>query len=223
MGTGTTLGPLGDDPHTLENKNCKVCLGGDCRCPGPACDDEGLEAPRGVDGGPYVSFFRHYDVTTNRQRINEVPNDALSNIAAQVHCYDTYREYDAKVTESETPQCVVGNIVTRNGLYDAAQLEDTQNGYGQFRPDQSRDIPLTPRPEDPTQLWYTPILGAFSFLFPGKDITDGLLSPDLAIQRASVQKTEQDPWAVFGTIRSVDDTVTNDGGGTRPFTEWWQR
>ncbi|MBI3619489.1 hypothetical protein HY213_05660, partial [Candidatus Peregrinibacteria bacterium] len=216
-------------------ENVKECKGQECRCPGPGC----LQAPNGND---YQSFYRKYTITTSRQGIKEVPKDALKTVSAEAACYGFYDEFDPKTRQTkpeEDERCIL-NI---KDPFDPKSLTDTQKGKGIFA--------ITPPPPDlfpparnpffntNVDLWYPNLGGALSFLslpvFDGS-LSDALLSPDTAWLLSSTQRGDpQRPLAWDGTLRAVDDTVSNGKkdlieqgskggrGDARPFTRWWQQ
>ena len=204
------------------NANCKQCHGGTCRCPGGGCEISKA-------GTPYRSFFRRYSVSTSRQALTQAPKDLLTQVTAKVQCYGFYQEFDAK-TRLTYPQrdqrCVIAEVKTSGMDYDRVVLRSvSQKGKGKYMMDTPPPDKLPDsRPYDPkTDIWFTKIMGAFSFLKPKEDLTTALLTPEKAKLQAGVQNTDAQPWMAESILRSVDDTASTDRIGFRPFTAWWQK
>ncbi|MBI1812833.1 hypothetical protein HYR82_03560 [Candidatus Peregrinibacteria bacterium] len=228
--------PPAENPNCrpYPNDNVKECRGQECRCPGPGC----LKAP---NDNLYQSFFRKYAITTSRGGIEEVPNDALKKVSAEAACYGFYDEFDPK-TRRTKPEKDERCILNVKDPFDPAKLVDTQKGKGAFTMNPPPPDPL-PEPRNPnfnkdTDLWYQNLGSALSFLslpvFDG-NLSDAFLTPDTAELLSSTQGGPWKPLGRDGTLRAVDDTVSNGKkdlietgtgggrGGGRPFTRWWQQ
>lgn len=203
-------------------KNCEVCSGGNCRCPGPGCQITNA-------GTTFRSFFRKYTVQTGRAKLQEANKDLLASVNAQVQCYGYYNEIDALKTityEKRDARCVIGNIKTSGEDYNPKKLRmETQKGKGKYTVDNTLPDPLPgARPYDAgNDVWFTKVMGAFSFLKPEQSLSQALLSPEKAKILATVQNTTDQPYMAESTLRAVDDTSSNQVSGYRPFTAWWQK
>ncbi len=211
-----------DDWIDTGNTNCKDCSGGNCRCPGPGCQ-------LSKAGTPYRSFVRKYSVQSGRLRVNEVPKDVLASVTAQVQCYGFYREFDALTQKTELPRdarCVIGNIKTAGLDYNPRTMrKDTQKGKGKYMVDSALPdtLPGSRSYNAAGDVWFTKIMGAFSFLRPKQDLATALLSPEKARLISTVQNTVVQPLMAESTMRAIDDTASNNAFGYRPFTAWWQK
>jgi hypothetical protein len=223
------------------------CIGEECRCPGPGCKT--IPDPNGGDPKRFQSFFRHYDVTTNRGTISNAPGDVLNDTEAEVHCYGFYDEFDPKLraTVTNDKRCIIGNFFGSDGEeVDPLNLFTTQQGTGNYSPAGLPDPLPDPRDDNfdaATDLWYQNLGGSLSFInetvfvnqYGGK-LSNALENPDTAKVRSTVQNTVQKPWASGGALRAIDDTVSNGKnqlventgsspgrGEARPYTQWFQQ
>lgn len=213
-----------EDPSatpTDEKKNTKICRGACCRCPGPACN-KAMCMPA-ANASPWRSLYRSYDeVTTHREKIEEVQDDALADTSSSVHCYHWYTEYDTMRLVTQFLPCVIGNFETGAGPFNITKLKQTQNGRGRYGQPLNDTLPEARPYDEQKDEWYTRILGSFSFLKPKGDLTSAMLDLDPAAVLASKQ-TADGPWAKYGMQRAVDETVSNEKGRARSFAQWWQR
>ncbi len=211
-----------DDWVNSGNANCKLCTGASCRCPGPGC-----ELSKKLT--PYRSFFRRYTIQTYRQVLPEADGDLMADVKANAQCYGFYKEFDARTTitnEQKDGRCVIANIETSGEPYDPEKLRlETQKGKGKYVVNQLPPDALPgSRPYDANKdIWYTKVMGAFSFLKPKEDLASGLLAADKAKVTATVQNTVEQPYMAESILRATDDSASNNAFGFRPLTTWWQK
>lgn len=212
-----------DDWVDSGNTNCKICAGARCRCPGPGC-----ELSKAMT--QYKSFFRAYQVQSVRRQLPEAPKDVMDTFRASVHCYGYYQELDGKTTTTyprHHQRCVIGEIKADDltGIFESRLLlREKQKGKGKYTIENLPDSLPGTRTYDPKKdIWFTKVMGAFSFLNPKVDLTTGLLNPEQGKIEATVQNTKEQPYMAESTLRAVDDTVTSGTNGFRPFTAWWQK
>ncbi len=213
--------------------NCRECTGEECRCPRPD-DDAGTDdcpyvpdvteavAPdpqAGRSGKEYVSFFRQYHVSVQRNTLEDVPNDKLASFEAETACYAYYDEFDPKDERTDGRyQCVIAFP------YTAEELAESQAGKGDYLPDVTDQDPVIRNPDfnAGTDTWYPNLGGGMSFVsepvfrnYYNRDFASAFLDLDDAAMETTYQWTDEEPEATGGYIRPPDET------GLQTFTRWW--
>jgi hypothetical protein len=207
--------------------NCKQeCKGAACRCPGPGCE----KSPGNTK--PYQSFYRKYTVTTNRMTLGKQaknPNDLFTSIKSGAHCYGFYSDGNTQ------RRCVIDETTLADGstFTSIDGVRAVNKMRGSYLTQTPVDPPAAPNVKrdagknyDPKKdYWFPDIGGAFSLLssLAEKNLSTAFLSVDQARVTSTVQKSTAEPWARGSIIRAFDDTVSNERGPVRTFTEWWQR
>jgi len=188
-----------------------------------------------------IACYGMYDYRFHRDTLPYDPSVPLDQMQQQMRVPEDART--TKVRE-EDKRCVIGAYYQNvNFATDDWDRKETQKGKAQYRMDTSpeKDDPFKEqdknvRPYDEEKdMWNPTLSDSFSLLNEKgyekmfgdiKDLTYALRSPDVAVQRATVQITKDLPMSTAALMRAFDDTVTWEKDPTRDrrtLTEWWQR
>jgi len=231
-----------DDRENDPERNCINCNGDglpDRNNPGfdfngevPADLDKtgcrkGKNAPNSRE---YVSIYRRYLVSYNRDAVPAVPRDDTERHDVPVDCYCRYEEFDPKLRRTNPPdyRCV---IMLEEEEKRFRKMKETQLGKGEYG--QNSNLPDPAYKHDAARdtrkdLWVNNFSDAFSLL-NGKKIQESPkdnLFPLLQLDNTDIMPTAQldqgRPFSSGSLIRSTDDSVNTYNPGRRVITEWWQ-
>lgn len=188
---------------------------------------KGKNAPNGRE---YVSIYRRYLVSYERDTVPVVEQDDANRSEVPVDCYCRYEEFDPKLRRTAAPdyRCV---IMLEEEEKRFKRMKETQVGKGEYGqnsnlkdPAYDHDAPRDTRKD----LWVNDFSDAFSLL-NGKKIQESpkdnlfpLLQLDSTDIIPTAQLDEKRPFSSGSLLRSTDDTVHTDEPGRRIITEWWQ-
>ncbi|MEK7591633.1 MAG: hypothetical protein AAB489_05525, partial [Patescibacteria group bacterium] len=207
----TSMPNIGDLP------NARKCIGESCRTP--------------PSDPPYMSFYRKYVGSYERDPVVTDKDTDLSGRAGAVACYGLYNEFDpkTKLTNYRDQRCVISIDVS--GYPDSQKGKGMYQGQMPFPADPSGPLKRNPLFNRDKDLWYQNLGGGISFLNTKifeeifrKDLSNALLTVDEARQSATQPfYTTNKKEAATSLIRAYDDTVSNERGDKRTVAEWWQR
>ncbi len=198
-------------------------------------DEEGMPTPP-RDEKTYRSFYRHYDASTERAGIIEVPQDQLTSTSFEVACYGFNDEFDPLEEITRQRQCVLDFPYSRsdNNPYalSAKGLKTSQKGRGSIAPipETEDTLPEYRNPDFDARedLWYPNLGGAFSLLSEPlftldykRSILATFLNLDSASLTASWQQETEDFIANLARNRAGEDTVSNMRHSGHTIDKWW--
>ncbi|MDD5041128.1 MAG: hypothetical protein PHX87_00395 [Candidatus Peribacteraceae bacterium] len=188
---------------------------------------KGKNAPNGRE---YVSIYRRYLVSYNRDAVPVVPRDDTTRNDVPVDCYCRYAEFDPKLRRTVAPdyRCVIN-------LEDASKrfkdMKDTQLGKGEYGQNSNLKDPAYDHDaarDTRKDLWVNDFSDTYSLLNgpkiqqSPKDNLFPLLQLDNTDIIVTAQLDQDRPLSDGSMIRATDDSVNTDNPGRRVITEWWQ-
>lgn len=201
----------GEVPANLEETGCR----------------EGKNAP---NGRTYVSIYRRYLVSYERDPVPVITRDDTQRSDVPVDCYCRYEEFDPKLRRTVPPdyRCV---IMLEEEEKRFKEMKETQLGKGEYGQNSNLPDPAyqhTVVRDTRKDLWVNDFSDAFALL-NGKKIQQSPkdnLFPLLQLDNTDIMPTAQldqnRPFSNGSLIRSTDDSVNTDNPGRRVITEWWQ-
>ncbi len=228
-------------------KNCEICRGQRCRCPGPGCTElpereEQMNPdppPEGeaVSQGPgawrprktFPSFFRKYMASTERDQVgaDSGTEDILHSVPEiPVACYHAfYEEFDPKTrrTTMTDKSCVIAFPHSQETLRRTQRILGKTTQAPEEILDPAPFAPLT----DEEDIWH-PIPGGMSFpkeealTERNGDLTSFFLNPERKEETAIWQRDLFELYARDSHQRATDNLVTNETRDARPLQYWIQ-
>ncbi len=224
------------------NANCITCRGDgleDRNNPGfdfnaevPAdLEDTGCRKGKTIaNGREYLSYYRRYLVSYERDALPAVERDDTRRTDIPVDCYCPYDEFDprSRRTTTDDYRCVI-RLEESDKKFNT--MKETQKGKGEYGQNSNLTDPAYEHAaarDTRKDLWVNDFSDAFSLL-NGKKIQQSpkdnlfpLLQLDSTDMMPTAQLDKERPFSSGSLLRSTDDTVNTDNPGRRVITEWWQ-
>ena len=224
------------------NANCITCNGDgleDRNNPGfdfnaevPAdLKDTGCRKGKTITNGrEYLSYYRRYLVSYERDAVPVVERDDTKRTDIPVDCYCPYEEFDPKArrTIANDYRCVI-RLEDSDKKFN--NMKETQKGKGEYGQKSNLKDPAyehTETRDTRKDLWVNDFSDAFSLL-NGKKLQESpkdnlfpLLQLDATDIIPTAQLDQARPFSSGSLIRSTDDSVNTDNPSRRVITEWWQ-